>query len=60
MNMATSTEDRTLAYDEVFGSKKSDKITLIDVREISELKETGVLPGSINIPCKLDNYTVIY
>lgn len=50
LNMATSVEDRTLTYDEVFGSMKSGKITLIDVREVSELKETGPLPDSINIP----------
>lgn len=43
--MATSTEERTLTYDEVFGSKKCDKITLIDVREILEVKETGTLPA---------------
>lgn len=50
LNMATSIEDKTLTYDEVFGSKKRDKITLIDVREASELKETGTLPDSIHIP----------
>ncbi|KAJ8915000.1 hypothetical protein NQ315_002525 [Exocentrus adspersus] len=31
---------------------KSKKVLLIDVREPEELSETGVLPSSINIPCK--------
>ena len=57
LNMATSVEDRTLTYDEVFGSMKSGKITLIDVREVSELKETGPLPDSINIPCKYKTHS---
>lgn len=50
--MATSVEERILTYDEVFGSKKRDKMILIDVREVSELNETSPLPNSINIPCK--------
>lgn len=28
-------------------------IFLIDVREPHELQETGILPNSLNIPCKL-------
>lgn len=39
-------------YDE-FKNLINDKSTLIiDVREPQELQETGVIPGSINIPCK--------
>lgn len=34
-------------------TQNQDNILLIDVREPHELTETGTLPNSINIPCKV-------
>lgn len=39
-------------YDEVKELPKHPEKILIDVREPNELKETGVIPTSINIPRK--------
>lgn len=41
-----------VTFEEVKALKDDKSVLLIDVREPSELKETGVIPGSINIPCK--------
>lgn len=40
-------------YEEIKKLPQHPEILLIDVRELKELQETGVLPTSINIPCKL-------
>lgn len=44
--------DKNLNYEQLIALLKEGKIVLVDVREPKELKETGVLPGSHNIPCK--------
>lgn len=40
-------------YEQVKDLPNHPEITLIDVREPKELQETGSIPTSINIPCKL-------
>lgn len=40
-------------YEEIKKLSQHPEILLIDVREPKELQETGVVPTSINIPCKL-------
>ncbi|XP_008206288.1 rhodanese domain-containing protein CG4456 isoform X1 [Nasonia vitripennis] len=37
-------------YDELLKAQKDESILIIDVREDSEIQETGKLPGSIHIP----------
>lgn len=39
-------------YDEIKDLPNHPEKTLIDVREPDELKQTGVIPTSINIPCE--------
>lgn len=39
-------------FDEFKQLTKDKSTIVIDVREPEELKETGVIPGSINVPCK--------
>ena len=34
--------------------KNTKKFNLIDVREEAEIKETGMVPGSIHVPCEYD------
>lgn len=41
-----------VGYDEVKDLPNHPEKTLIDVREPHELQETGIIPTSINIPCK--------
>jgi len=41
---------KVVSYNFVEGVKDEKDILLIDVREPSELAETGIIPGSINIP----------
>lgn len=40
-------------YNDILQAQKDDSILIIDVREPSEIDETGKLPGSIHIPSKL-------
>jgi rhodanese-related sulfurtransferase len=39
-------------YEEIKDLPNHPHILLIDVREISEIGQTGLIPTSINIPCK--------
>lgn len=49
-----------VTFDYVKSLKDNKEVLLIDVREPSELEETGTIPGSINIPCKyLKKYFLI-
>lgn len=41
-------------YEEVKDLPNHPEKLLIDVREPTELAETGSIPTSINIPCKID------
>lgn len=43
--------DRIVSYDEILEISKNGGATIIDVREPDEIKETGLIPKSINIPC---------
>jgi hypothetical protein len=43
---------KDLTYNDIIELKQKNKIILIDVREASEIEETGKLPGSIHIPRK--------
>ena len=45
--------NRNLNYEDIVKLNENRSICLIDVRENSEIQETGKLPGSIHIPCKL-------
>lgn len=40
------------SYEDVKALKDDKGTLLVDVREPKELQETGVIPNSINIPCK--------
>lgn len=42
--------EREVTYEDVVTYKDKPEVLLIDVREPVELKETGVIPSSINIP----------
>ncbi|XP_076292163.1 rhodanese domain-containing protein CG4456 [Lasioglossum baleicum] len=39
-----------LEYNDIVKAQKNDNVLIIDVREQSEIDETGKLPGSIHIP----------
>lgn len=41
-----------VSFNEFKNLTKIESSYIIDVREPEELKETGVIPGSINVPCK--------
>lgn len=49
--MSGKSSIKTVVYEDVKALKDNKNTLLIDVREPSELQKTGVLPGSINIPC---------
>lgn len=40
-------------YNQLLEAQKNDKILIIDVREDSEIEETGKLPASIHIPSNI-------
>lgn len=49
-------------YEQLLDAQKDANVLIIDVREPSEISETGVLPGSIHIPMNdvknvLDNFS---
>lgn len=48
----TSTAQEIVYYEEIKDLPNHPEILLIDVREPSELQETGQIPTSINIPCQ--------
>ncbi|XP_011695310.1 PREDICTED: heat shock protein 67B2-like isoform X2 [Wasmannia auropunctata] len=37
-------------YEELLKDQKNPEVLIVDVREPSEIQETGKLPGSINVP----------
>lgn len=39
-------------YEQLLDAQKDANVLIIDVREPSEISETGVLPGSIHIPSR--------
>lgn len=48
-----STESvKAATFEQVRALKEDKNVLLIDVREPSELQESGTIPGSVNIPCK--------
>lgn len=51
--MSNVTDGKGVKYEEILRLKETDQITLIDVRNESEIEETGKLPGSTHIPRKL-------
>ncbi|XP_023703066.1 thiosulfate sulfurtransferase/rhodanese-like domain-containing protein 3 isoform X2 [Cryptotermes secundus] len=48
--MACEPTGQDLFYDDIIALKQRNEIILIDVREPSEIQETGILPGSVHIP----------
>jgi len=40
----------TVSYEEILEAQNDDNILIIDIREHSEIRQTGKLPGSIHIP----------
>lgn len=50
--MACEPTGQDLFYDDIIALKQRNEIILIDVREPSEIQETGILPGSVHIPRK--------
>jgi rhodanese-related sulfurtransferase len=53
----TGPAGKDLSYEDVIELKQKNEIILIDVREPSEIEETGKLPGSVNIPRKYLTFT---
>lgn len=47
-----SDDGKTVAYEEVKSATQNNTIYIIDVREPSELQNTGKIPNGINIPCR--------
>lgn len=45
-------------YEDVNTLKDDANVYVIDVREPSELQETGCIPNSINIPCETIMYNL--
>jgi hypothetical protein len=43
---------KDLCYNDIIELKQRNEIILIDVRDVSEIEETGKLPGSVHIPRK--------
>jgi len=39
-------------YEEILQAQNDDSILIIDIREQSEIRKTGKLPGSIHIPSR--------
>lgn len=44
--------DRVILYEEVVSYVNKPEVLLVDVRNPEEIKETGNIPASINIPCE--------
>jgi rhodanese-related sulfurtransferase len=59
-SMAYEPAAKDLSYDDITALKQRNEIILIDVREPSEIKETGRLPGSVHIPRKFLNIHLQY
>lgn len=45
-----------VAIDEIENLPNRPEVLLIDVRDPQEIKATGTIPTSINIPCKLHTF----
>ncbi|KAK9737831.1 Rhodanese-like domain [Popillia japonica] len=54
----SSGDTKFVTYNEVQNLKDNKTVLLIDVREPQELKETGIIPGSINIPLSILEQTL--
>jgi len=39
-------------YEQLLEDQKDPNVLIVDVRAPDEIKNTGELPGSINVPCK--------
>ena len=50
---STNPNMKIATYEEVKDLPNHPAVLLVDVREPNELEETGQIPTSINIPCKL-------
>lgn len=55
-----SDQSNIVSFEELRNLQKENKTLIIDVREPSELLETGILPNSINIPCKFCTINIFY
>jgi hypothetical protein len=58
--MASEPTAKDLSYDDIIALKRGNEIFLIDVREPSEIKETGKLPESVHIPRKFLHIHIKY
>lgn len=58
--MACEPTEKDLSYDDITALKRGNEIVLIDVRDPSEIKETGKLPGSVHIPRKFLHLLIGY
>lgn len=52
VNNFSSMSDKNVDYKNVKKATQNSSIYIIDVREPQELKDSGVIPNSINIPRK--------
>lgn len=52
VRLSSSSTMSIVNYDQVKKFTQDPNVLIIDVREPSELQETGVIDNSINIPCK--------
>ncbi|XP_022907735.2 rhodanese domain-containing protein CG4456-like [Onthophagus taurus] len=51
-------KSETISLEEVKSLKNNGTVLFIDVREPEEIKSTGLIPGSINIPLKTLKYVL--
>ena len=46
---------KVLGFNEVKEGLGTNSILLVDVRNVNERKDPGRIPGSVNVPCKLND-----
>lgn len=51
LEMASTQAVTDIGCDELKKFQKDSTATIVDVRGLDEIQETGKLPGSVNIPC---------
>lgn len=57
--LSTMSDNKVVVYEDVKSATQNNSIYIIDVREPQELKDSGSIPNSINIPRKYFCYYVI-
>lgn len=53
MNTTSRQDEKfNINYRQLLEAQKDDSVLIVDVREQSEINETGKLPGSIHVPSR--------